>query len=46
MVYEDEKEMEKVIGRLDENGFIRHQEQELDAFVREVKGILRKLKQA
>jgi len=46
MVYEDEQEMEKVIGRLDENGFIRHQEQEREAFTREARHIMRRLKGA
>ena len=46
MVYEDEQEMEKVIGRLDDNGFIQHQEQELETFAREARRVMRRLRQA
>lgn len=36
MVYESEKEMEAVIGKLKDNGFIRQQEQEKTAFEKQV----------
>lgn len=44
MVYEDEKEMEKVIGKLDENGFIHFKQEELAIFTREVKKLVTKIK--
>ena len=40
MVYETEKEMEKVVGKLKENGFIRQQEAELIDFEKKLKSVL------
>jgi hypothetical protein len=39
MVYDNEQEMEEVIGRLDENTFISQQEEELEHFRRQVQSI-------
>lgn len=39
MVYDNPKEMEKVTGKLSENGFIREQREELEKFRRQVKEI-------
>ncbi len=36
MTYESEVEMEKVLGKLNDNGFIKQQQQELDLFIKEV----------
>jgi hypothetical protein len=44
MVYEDEKEMDKVIGSLEDNGFIRFKQEELATFTRLVKKIITGLK--
>jgi hypothetical protein len=39
MVYENNNEMNKVIGRLEDNGFIQGQFEELEEFKEMVKGI-------
>ncbi|RYZ00305.1 MAG: DUF4954 family protein [Chitinophagaceae bacterium] len=39
MVYDSDEEMDEVIGRLDENSFIAHQREELDALRRTVDGL-------
>lgn len=44
MVYENEKEMDKVVGSLAENSFIHHKNEELAGFSRQVKRILGRLK--
>ena len=44
MVYEDEKEMDKVVGSLEDNGFIQHKKEELINFSKQVKKILSRLK--
>jgi hypothetical protein len=45
MVYESELEMEKVVGRLNENSFIKQQEEEVQAFKSKVAGLKEKLLQ-
>ena len=45
MVYESELEMEKVVGRLDENSFIKQQEEEVKAFKNQVALLKEKLLQ-
>ena len=44
MVYDTNKEMEKVIGRLEDNSFIQQQVAELDAMKTLVKSMLKKIK--
>jgi hypothetical protein len=44
MVYETNEEMNKVIGRLEDNSFIQQQMAGLDALKKEVKSMIRKLK--
>jgi hypothetical protein len=44
MVYENEKEMDKVVGSLEDNSFIQHKKEELAGFTRQVKKILSRLK--
>lgn len=44
MVYETTEEMNKVLGRLEDNSFIQQQMGELDALKKEVKAIIRKMK--
>jgi hypothetical protein len=44
MVYEDDKEMNSVLGSLDENSFILHKQEELSTFTRETKKIISNLK--
>lgn len=44
MVYDTNEEMNKVIGRLEDNSFIQEQLGELDAMKKQVKAVLRKLK--
>jgi hypothetical protein len=41
MVYETEKEMEKVLGKLSENSFIRQQQTELDEFRKKIDDLLK-----
>ena len=43
MVYENDKEMEKVIGRLDENAFILQQLDQLEKFKQQVNSLMEKL---
>jgi hypothetical protein len=43
MVYENEEEMEKVIGKLQDNAFIRQQQEELAVFKKQAEAILDKL---
>ncbi len=45
MVYESEMEMEKVVGRLDENSFIIQQQEEVRAFKEQVTMLKEKLLQ-
>lgn len=42
MVYETKQEMEKVLGKLDENSFILQQQEELSGFRDQVNGIIRR----
>ena len=42
MVYDTKKEMEKVIGKIEDNTFIQQQLGELDSFKKKVKGIVKK----
>ena len=44
MVYESEKEMEKVIGKLKDNSFILQQQEELTAFKKRVETVAKRLK--
>lgn len=44
MVYETEKEMEKVIGKLADNSFIKQTEKELAAFTRQIKEVKKSFK--
>lgn len=46
MVYETNEEMNKVIGRLEDNSFIQQQLAELDTMKKQVKAMVRKLKLA
>ncbi|MBP6024191.1 DUF4954 family protein [Ferruginibacter sp.] len=46
MVYETNEEMNKVIGRLEDNSFIQQQLAELDEMKKQVKALVRKLKLA
>jgi hypothetical protein len=46
MVYDTNEEMNKVIGRLEDNSFIQEQLAELDEMKKQVKGLVRKLKLA
>ena len=41
MVYDNEKEMEKVIGKLKDNAFINQQQEELKQFKKQVLGIIK-----
>ena len=44
MVYETQEQMDKVLGRLDENAFIRQQEKEFEQFKSEVSGLIKLFK--
>jgi hypothetical protein len=44
MVYETNEEMNKVLGRLEDNSFIQQQMGELDALKKEVRSVVKKLK--
>jgi hypothetical protein len=44
MVYESEKEMEKVIGKLKDNSFILQQQEELKSFRKRTESIANKFK--
>lgn len=44
MVYEDGNEMNRVIGSLEDNGFIQYKKEELAAFTKQVKKIISKIK--
>lgn len=44
MVYDNEREMEKVVGSLDKNSFIRQQREELATFTEKVNGLVQVLK--
>jgi Domain of unknown function (DUF4954) len=44
MVYDTQEEMNKVIGRLEDNSFIQQQLAELDAMKKQVKSVIKKLK--
>jgi hypothetical protein len=44
MVYETTEEMNKVLGRLEDNSFIQQQMGELDVLKKEVKSVIRKMK--
>lgn len=44
MMYETEQEMEKVIGKLSENSFIRQQQQELETFTQRTEEIMVQMK--
>ena len=44
MVYDTNEEMNKVIGRLEDNSFIQQQLGELDSMKKQVKSIIRKFK--
>ncbi|HEY8687662.1 MAG TPA: DUF4954 domain-containing protein, partial [Chitinophagaceae bacterium] len=43
MVYDTKKEMDKVIGKIEDNTFIQQQLGELDIFKKKVKGIVKKM---
>jgi hypothetical protein len=43
MVYDTKKEMEKVIGKIEDNTFILQQLKELDVYKKEVKGIIKQM---
>jgi hypothetical protein len=43
MVYDNKKEMDKVIGKIEENSFIQDQFKDLDAFKKKTKDIIKKL---
>ena len=44
MIYDTNEEMNKVLGRLEDNGFIQQQLGELDQMKKQVKAVIRKLK--
>ncbi len=44
MVYENKKEMDIVMGRLEDNQFIQDKLKELDVYKKEVRGIIKKMK--
>ncbi|MEO6187265.1 MAG: DUF4954 domain-containing protein, partial [Ginsengibacter sp.] len=44
MVYENKKEMDVVMGRLEDNQFIQDKLKELDEYQKEVKGLIKKMK--
>jgi len=44
MVYDTNEEMNRVIGRLEDNGFIQQQLADLEAMKKQVKAVIRKLK--
>ena len=44
MVYETNNEMNKVIGRLEDNSFIQQQLADLDLMKKQLKAVIRKLK--
>jgi hypothetical protein len=44
MVYDNKKEMEKVIGKIEENSFIQDQLRDLDAFKKRTRDTIKKLK--
>lgn len=44
MVYDTQKEMNKVIGKLEDNGFIQQQLKDLDSFKKDVQEVIIKLK--
>lgn len=43
MVYENNEEMNKVLGKLEDNSFIQNQLKELDALKKEIKSVVKKL---
>ena len=43
MVYDTKKEMEKVVGRIEDNTFIQQQLKELDQFKKKVKEVIKKM---
>ncbi|MBI3883167.1 MAG: hypothetical protein HY305_02860 [Sphingobacteriales bacterium] len=44
MAYDNNEEMNNVIGRLEDNSFIQQEHANLDLFKKEVKSVIRKLK--
>ena len=44
MLYETEQEMEKVVGKLSENGFIKQQQEELNHFSQQVEKLIAQFK--
>ena len=46
MVYDTNEEMNKVVGRLEDNSFIQEQLAEFDELKKQVKALVRKLKLA
>ena len=42
MVYDSDAEMNKVLGRLEDNSFIREQQGELEAFSKKINSLLEK----
>ncbi|MFN8253508.1 MAG: DUF4954 family protein [Ferruginibacter sp.] len=44
MVYDNQEEMNQVVGRLEDNSFIQEQYAELDAMKKQVKSVIKKLK--
>jgi hypothetical protein len=43
MVYDTKKEMNKVLGKLEDNTFIQQQLKDLDAFKKDVKEVIKKM---
>ncbi len=43
MIYDSDKEMNKVLGKLEDNSFIQNQMSELDTFKKQVKAVIRKM---
>jgi hypothetical protein len=44
MVYSNSKEMNQIVGRLEDNSFIQEQMRQLEEFKKQIKGVKRKLK--
>jgi hypothetical protein len=44
MVYSNSKEMNQILGRIEDNGFIQDQMRQLEEFKKQIKAVKRKLK--
>jgi ketol-acid reductoisomerase len=44
MVYETNEEMNEVLGRIEDNSFVQEQFADFEAFKKNIKGVMRKLK--